>query len=57
MQIRFLPDDQTVEVGDDKTMLLAAIEGHVPLSHLCGGQTRCTTCRVRVLDGIENCNP
>jgi signal transduction histidine kinase len=57
MNVRFLPDDQTVEVGPEKTLLQAAIEGHIPLSHLCGGQTRCTTCRLRVVGGIENCDP
>ena len=57
MIVHFLPDGADVEIAPDKTVLQAAIEGHIPLSHICGGQTRCTTCRVRVLEGIENCNP
>src|SRR5690606_35683354 len=31
--------------------------GGVPHAHVCGGRGRCSTCRVRILDGAENLNP
>ena len=34
-----------------KTLLESALAASVPLFHDCGGLARCTTCRVRVVDG------
>ncbi|MEP6673297.1 MAG: adenylate/guanylate cyclase domain-containing protein [Chthoniobacter sp.] len=34
-----------------KTLLEVALEAGVPLFHDCGGLARCTTCRVRVVEG------
>jgi signal transduction histidine kinase/ferredoxin len=57
MKIRFHPDDLEVSATPENTVLQSAIEGNIPLSHLCGGQTRCTTCRVRVVEGLDHCGP
>ena len=35
----------------DKTLLESALAAGVPLFNDCGGQARCTTCRVRVVEG------
>jgi adenylate cyclase len=56
-QIRFVPDDQTVEVGAGTTVLSAAIAAGLPHAHACGGRARCSTCRVLVLDGLGCCSP
>jgi hypothetical protein len=41
----------TVEdVADGQTLLNVSIRRRVPHHHQCGGQARCTTCRVQVLD-------
>jgi adenylate cyclase len=55
--IKFLPDDQEVEVHEGETILLAGLRGDIPHAHLCGGSARCSTCRVIILEGLENCAP
>ncbi len=45
----------TVEdVADGQTLLNVSIRRRVPHHHQCGGQARCTTCRVQVLDGASH---
>ena len=44
----------TVEdVPDGRTLLDVSIRQRIPHHHQCGGQARCTTCRVQILDGIS----
>nr|WP_233285798.1 adenylate/guanylate cyclase domain-containing protein [Bradyrhizobium brasilense] len=43
----------TIEASDGQTLLDASIESRLPHHHQCGGQARCTTCRVRILDGLS----
>jgi adenylate cyclase len=56
-RIRFLPDELDVEALADETLLHASIRAGIPHTHACGGNARCSTCRVIVLDGVENCAP
>jgi len=37
--------------GDPKTLLDLALEAGIPCYHECGGRARCSTCRVRVVEG------
>ncbi|HMN70881.1 MAG TPA: 2Fe-2S iron-sulfur cluster-binding protein [Rhodoblastus sp.] len=39
------------------TVLEASRANHIAHASACGGRARCSTCRVRVLDGLENCPP
>ena len=39
------------------TLLDISIGNRIPHLHECGGNGVCTTCRVRVLDGIQNLSP
>ena len=55
-QIRFVPDDQSVDVHDGTTVLRAAIAAGLPHAHACGGNARCSTCRVLVVEGLEHCS-
>ncbi|MFZ5449386.1 MAG: adenylate/guanylate cyclase domain-containing protein [Thermodesulfobacteriota bacterium] len=55
--IKFLPDDQEVEVNEGETILLAGLRANISHAHLCGGSARCSTCRVIILEGLENCAP
>ena len=42
----------TVEVTDGKRLVLAIEQdAHVDILHACGGNARCTTCRVEFIDG------
>src|SRR3954454_16417050 len=42
----------TVEVADGKRLVLAIEQdAHVDVLHACGGNARCTTCRVEFIEG------
>lgn len=41
----------TFEVEAGRRLVLAIEDQGVPIGHRCGGQARCTTCRVEFLDG------
>ncbi len=51
------PDETVVQLGTDETILDASLGAGIPHTHVCGGQARCSTCRVLVLDGLECCPP
>jgi class 3 adenylate cyclase/hemoglobin-like flavoprotein len=47
--------NQFVETNDeDSTLLDISMENKIPHLHECGGNGRCTTCRVRIMDGYQN---
>ena len=56
-RIRYLPDECEVEVAAGETILAASLRAGIPHTHVCGGNARCSTCRVIVLEGVENCRP
>ena len=42
----------TFDVPEDKRLVLAIEQdAHVDIMHACGGNARCTTCRVQFIDG------
>jgi adenylate cyclase len=51
--IRFLPDGVDVDAKPGKTLLDVALKAGIPHTHACGGNARCTTCRVLVVDGEQ----
>ncbi len=53
-KITFLPSRRTCDVAEGLTILQASEIHHIGLSSCCGGQALCTTCRVRVEEGVEN---
>ncbi|MBL0953242.1 MAG: 2Fe-2S iron-sulfur cluster binding domain-containing protein [Leptospira sp.] len=56
MQIIFY-DKETTQLKSEKkgtTILETALKHDYPLYHLCGGNAKCTTCRVYVSEGISN---
>src|SRR5207244_11504096 len=42
---------QTFEAPDDKKLVLAIEDAGIDILHRCGGNARCTTCRVELLEG------
>jgi adenylate cyclase len=56
-QADFQPDHQTITVYEGQTLLEAALGAGIPHTHVCGGNARCSTCRVVVLKGVENLAP
>ncbi|MBW2264268.1 MAG: adenylate/guanylate cyclase domain-containing protein [Deltaproteobacteria bacterium] len=55
-KVLFRPDDRTVETDPGETLLDVAKRSGIPLAHACGGNARCTTCRVMVLEGRDSCS-
>jgi adenylate cyclase len=51
------PNPDEIEMLEEESILQAGIRANVPLTHMCGGVARCSTCRVKVLEGLENCLP
>jgi len=57
MQIYYLPDRRLVETEGVSTVLNVSLEAGIPHTHVCGGNARCSTCRVMILEGQEYCAP
>lgn len=55
--INILPDNKTVEIHADETILHASLQAGIPHTHACGGHARCSTCRCLIVDGLEHCAP
>jgi class 3 adenylate cyclase/ferredoxin/hemoglobin-like flavoprotein len=57
-KITYAGINKVVENDDDFNSLLdLSIANQIPHLHECGGNGRCTTCRVRILEGMDNLNP
>lgn len=54
-RIRSLSDDLVTDAQAGETLLAALVRARVPVAHACGGLARCSTCRVRVVDGLAAC--
>ncbi len=55
--VSYLPDKITLELAPGETLLQGALRAGIPHINVCGGIGRCSTCRVIVLAGLENCSP
>ena len=55
--LNFLPDNQKIHANEGETILQAALRAGIPHASFCGGGARCSTCRVIILEGLENCAP
>ncbi len=55
LSIKYCSIDRTVEVEDPLDSILdVSIANKIPHLHECGGNGICTTCRIRVIDGLSN---
>jgi len=54
--ITYLPDNKSVESEEGETILQTSLRLEIPHTHVCGGNARCSTCRVIILNGLENCS-
>ena len=50
-------DNKTICASPDSTILEATLKAKSNHMHVCGGNARCTTCRVYIMDGLSNCRP
>jgi len=51
------PDGRAVRIPKGLSVLDASRRAGIPHASVCGGRARCTTCRVRVLLGLESLPP
>jgi class 3 adenylate cyclase/hemoglobin-like flavoprotein len=57
-RVVYFSDARTADVEAPSQTILRISQSHrVPHMSECGGHARCTTCRVRVLDGLANLSP
>src|SRR5262245_54596697 len=54
MQIYYHPDEREVLTTEAETILKASLRSGIPHTHVCGGKARCSTCRVMIVEGVEN---
>ena len=55
-KITFLPDNKRCESPNNVTLLEVAKRNNIPHVAACGGEGKCTTCRLLILEGIEHCS-
>lgn len=53
----YLPDEVELSAEAPRTLLDVSLAAGLPHTHACGGNARCSTCRVMVLEGQENLGP
>ncbi len=51
------PDDRRVTVHPGTTVLEASRQNGIPHAAVCGGRGRCSTCRIRVVRGLDDLAP
>lgn len=56
-RVTFNDQGKSGEFPAGKTLLSAALELGVVISHVCGGDGACGTCRVEVLQGWDSLTP
>ncbi len=52
----YLVEEKQVETEEAETILQASLRASIAHAHTCGGNARCSTCRVLVAQGLEHCN-
>ena len=56
-RVTFADAGKAAEYPTGKTLLSCAIEMGITISHVCGGDGACGTCRVEVVEGWNNVTP
>jgi len=56
-RVIFVDEGKAAEHPAGKTLLSCATEMDVKVSHVCGGDGACGTCRIEVVDGWDHLTP
>jgi adenylate cyclase len=56
MQVTLI-GEKKITVSENQSILNASLEAGIPHFHACGGKAKCSTCRILVLEGLENISP
>jgi adenylate cyclase len=57
MLINYLNENRPIEYKSGDTILGTSLKNGIHHSHTCGGNARCSSCRVVVRKGLKNCTP
>src|SRR6187551_1146183 len=49
--------EKKINITADQSILSASLEAGIPHFHACGGNAKCSTCRILILEGAENLSP
>ena len=49
------PDNKKIDISVNETILTASLRNNVAHLSACGGTGKCSTCRVEITNGLENC--
>jgi adenylate cyclase len=56
--VTYVIDQRTASIeAHTETILRASLRAGIPHAHACGGNARCSTCRVQIVDGLDVCAP
>lgn len=56
-RIHLFKEQSSISYSEKDTILEATLAAGINHTHACGGQGKCSTCRVSIMEGIENCSP
>jgi len=56
-KIHLFKEQKEIDCPKDSSILEATLAASINHTHACGGQGKCSTCRVSVMKGIQNCSP
>ena len=56
-RVTFADQGKAAEFPTGKTLLSCAMDMGVQISHVCGGDGACGTCRIEVVGGWDNLSP
>ena len=56
-RVIFADEGKAADVPEGKTLLACALDMGLNISHVCGGDGACGTCRVEVIQGWDNMTP
>lgn len=55
--IYLFKEQKEISCPEESTILEATLAAQINHTHACGGQGKCSTCRVSIMNGIEHCHP
>ena len=55
--VHYFPDDRVVSADASESILQISRRAGIPHTCVCGGNARCSTCRVLIIAGVERCAP
>jgi len=50
-------DNKKICTSPDSSILESMLKAKIKHTHVCGGNARCSTCRVNIMEGLTNCLP